>query len=270
MRRGVNGGILSMKKILLVGNSHVGAFKSGLLRLQHQSSLGHIKFDFLACRQPLDPRGGFNLIRLEKQSIITAPAEVIASAMQTSTIKMPVNIDVYDLVLILAGPCLLHPFLFYSEKPVAIPSLSNSLIRSILLCSKDIPVSTREINSPALVKMLRELTGNRIVYVGAPLPSVDSNLLAHFKQLDEKNMTKMKKNSLSISCILRSDLFAHQNIFIPDGELLNEYCFATNARFMRQGVRVDGVSTNPDMRHANEEYGCIVLSKILRSFGFMS
>ena len=82
-----------MKRILLVGNSHVGAFKSGLARLQEQSSLGHVKFDFLACRQPLDPRGGFNLFRLEEKSIITAPATVIATASKTSTIKMPANID---------------------------------------------------------------------------------------------------------------------------------------------------------------------------------
>ena len=258
-----------MKRILLVGNSHVGAFKSGLARLQEQSPLGDVEFDFLACRQTLDPKGGFNLIRLEENSTITAPATVIATALKTSTIKMPVNIDTYDLVLVVAGPCLLHPFLYYCEKPSIIPSISRSLIRSILLASKDIRVPIPGINSPVLVKALRELSSNRIVYVGAPLPSIDSSPLKHFARLNEASMRQMKKNALLISSVLRSDFFAGVNIFVPDDELLNEFHFATNSRFMREGVRVDGVSTNPDMRHANEEYGCVVLSKILRSFGFM-
>ena len=176
----------------------------------------------------------------------------------------------YDLVLIVAGPCLLHPFLFYSEKCLAIPPLGKSLIRSILKFSKDIPVPTPEVNSPLLVKMLRELESNRIVYVGAPLPSIDSSPLSRFSHLNEINLNQMKKNALLISTILSSEVLLGHNIFIPDDTLLNEYHFATNSRFMREGVRVDGVSTNPDMRHANEEYGCLVLSKILRLFGFIS
>ena len=212
-------------------------------------------------------KAGLIFYALKGNQLLMLP-KIISLALKTSSIKMPINIDNYDLLLIVAGPCLLHPFLYYGEMPFVIPALSKSLISSILISSKDIQAPT--LKCPSLVKNLRELSSDRIVYVGAPLPSVESNPLKHISKLNENNMNQIKKNALLISGLLRSGLLFNHNVFVPDDDLLNDYHFATSSRFMREGVRVDGVSTNPDMRHANEEYGSIMLCKILRSIGFMS
>ena len=147
-------------KILVVGNSHVGAFRSAFIESEEFFRSKNLEFDFLACQQYQDR---FTSLHLCHGSIISAPPHVIEIAQKTSTVTMPVDINDYDLILIVAGPCLLHPYLFCSPDCKSIPVLGNALIECILLNSENIPTSVPEVNCPVLVKQLRCLGKENIV-----------------------------------------------------------------------------------------------------------
>ena len=254
-----------IRRILIAGNSHVGSLKAGFSELAKHRDLNGLHVDFLSCRQPLDLTRGFNAFYLDINQRICATSDAMQMARLYSTVSAPVDIHQYNHVLIAAGPCLLHPYLYYDLSQLSIPLLSESVITSIASSLTNTASDNVEISFPLLALQLKQYCNDRLVYVGSPLPGISSPVMRFLSKLQVDSLSRLKQNTCSIRSSILQLSACKSNIFIPDHQLLEHHGIATKDIYMRDGVRVDGATSNPDMRHANADYGLAILEKIFMS-----
>lgn len=248
-----------MKKVLILGNSHVGALKHGVDQLADQDI--DYQFSFAALPAPLFPR-----FRLKNRKL-SVPFEHQAIFQSIYADGPFVDLDMYNNVVFVNGPSRLSGNLYLVNRKL--PFYSTSLIREIAIHGLMPPLfdSLRKTVEPA-----------RLIYLGAPLLSERATLPRHLASIPliETDADYAAINRLVATirncCSETVDDPSVPTFLLPPAELLNSIGMNTLDIFIRGGMRMDGNSRTSssndyrrDMSHGNASYGSRVVLALLQA-----
>jgi len=237
-----------MKKILVIGNSHVGAIKKGIESLPSTSNLS---FSYIAL-----PGQRFAGFRLFKRNIVF-PKQDQKFIRDTFGINEALSVDDFDLLLYVAGRSRLHFGLYSSDR--RIPALSYAVIEKIIKCSSD----------PFYESIQATIEPSRLVFLGGPLKSSNignggpRNLSIPMIETP-CDTTRLLKLSSAIRKICETTVADRHSpsLILPPPYLLTCNHFNTLEKYLSGGLRVNGTERgglgakgNADMSHANYLYG---------------
>lgn len=238
-----------MKKVLILGSSHVGALKMGLDAIDPPSEC---RIDF-ACL----PGKHFYRFYLENGKL-AYPDELAAKLAITQNPRIDLSLNSFDKIIYAHGPCRLSLGLYTASR--SIPLLSRSLVRDVAL----LPLP------PSLfVDLMSMLDPNRLVYLGSPLVA-ESASFQRFQHLvpmvdSESELLRARELSGQIReyCTLSLMDESRPAFLLPPEYLLTQSGFNTLDKYIRGGVRFDGtlrpvgvgVNFTGNMEHGNSDYG---------------
>lgn len=240
-----------VKRVLVFGNSHVGAIKAGADLLSQSGHLMPI-FEF-AYVQNIH----FDKVRLVESSLLL-PEDPRVPNFYQSAWKRKASIDLrdYNYILISHGLSRLDPRLFYTRHN-GISPFSQSLAKSI--------IHKGEVHS--LFPSLGQLEFCKSIFLGAPPPSIAMPKLAYIKKLSNHEKISIKTNSNLIRFICEESLLSSTGLgfWLPPEHLLSDLGNQTLLRYIRGGVEYSGNphSQSTDHVHANGEYGRELLTSLL-------
>jgi len=270
-----------MKKILLLGNSHIACIKNAITKIGITKFKNKIEIAGMW-------QGGFKYLYLNG-SFIEAPSftpkewnkkqinlkdfwrvgrifnqgEVDSSLISNNTI-LP-DLDEYDRIIIFASPSRLFSMLYYenSKKP-NINLFSELVISKIarnLYISKEISlINQNHLSTSPIILDIAKKFSSKVIFVGSPLP-IEGKF---------KNLEKLKKIINSDSSLLKKHLeniqrirFACRSTFdstykgikvvLPPPKLLTKCQIATLQKYSWN---------NKDIFHTNTHYGEFVLDQL--------
>lgn len=236
-----------MKKALLVGSSHVGAIKLGLEAV----ASADIDFTYIALAGLK-----FNKLRI-KSGKLFYPKKFGQFMEEAFGIARRPRLSDYDYVLFCHGACR-HALSLYSSNR-RIPILSNSIVKAI-------------IHSPGVDlfnQIYDSIDPSQIVYIGSPLlsESVFQQRYISAKPVLDSEHEISRANALA-ALIRRycEESALNKNTptyLLPPSRLLANAGFNTQDKYIRGGVRVNGIPRTEgrdgdfaiDMGHGTAEYG---------------
>ena len=273
-----------MKKILFLGNSHVGALKAGF-RLVTSEDEDNICTDFCKVNFAGFPGRLLDQFHL-KSNLVLAPKkrqyfENVAHDLELDGNKKRIQLDKFDLIAIVQGPSPFYPFLYFGDNESA-SILSSSLIESIctsLWTSDHNSRSSGKWNeldrftyiSPCIVDILKCQKLNT-VYIGTPVPSKDCLTNMHRNSL-HPNKFNLEKwgttfNLIRSICydINSRDSEFSSKVYLPCSEVIDKSHFYTSNHFFDSAKNAIGRDRRgaSDGWHANANYGSIVVSDFLK------
>lgn len=224
-----------MKKILLLGNSHLGALKLGWdkLNLDDKKVTRDCELEFLGAGNPkfvhwrLDANGDIIDHNKKKQSSVSKFCE-------------------YDSILLASMPCKLDLGQFCRTKSDALPLLSESCIKSIVF---NYSFSYMKNLVPSLLVDIIRTLPNKVVFLGAPCRPF-SKLRCDVSRSTGFDRIASIIRDLSVKSISNPDQIS---FVLPPVILLDEHGVSTRPEFMRS---VDDI-------HANADYGYLLLENLL-------
>lgn len=247
-----------MTKILVIGNSHVGAIKTGLDLLPPPDCLD---FDFIAL-----PGTNYKLLNVIDGQF-SVPERFEKFVCDTFSFQEPPSLGDYDFFLFCADRCRLSIDLYTDNREP--PVLSESVIDAIIHNVKGhLYQQIADCSRPA-----------QLVLIGAPLLSENAYQDKYLQRIpivrseqDIRNLEKLE--SLIRKCCDQSLQQAGTARFLlPPRHVLTQHGFCTDDQYIRGGIRVDGRKREKgksrdfetNMRHGNERYG-VEIAKILTAF----
>lgn len=261
-----------MKKILAIGNSHLGALKKGFeLVLKGSQALECIDFAQLW-------ETGFGYLELDGSKIV-APDFIPeknnprhlnlkeAWGVYPDKVKVP-DLSEYDLVLVVASPSKLFSLFYYGLLDPF--SLSTDIIRDIIF-SNTFDVDRFPLLSPLhlrvskVVKQICDLQKNKVVFIGAPLP-VEGFQLTIVERLRAKLEASRVNSARHLENIERIRFVADQSladpealfkVILPPRHLLCHFEISTKAAFRGR-----------DLWHCSGEYNATMVEHLDSLFAF--
>ena len=236
-----------MKKILVVGDSHAAAIKSGVDILQSKNLLNS-KIDFCAVGSMLD---GFSSLRIQNRQIIV-PEKLFEQRNKIVFFadKKEFALDEYDVIAIAcAGP---YP------NPLNIQNYhcTEKLIFSSVLIDAIIANLKRYKD---IVSDISNLAPSKIIILGAPPPSsLEPSSTAILKTYQYSELLLLYKQ-ISEAC-LRTFNANQPSFLLPPKHLLSDTFFQTKYEYMKK------IKLRPnlfDYRHGNDFYGTEIVKKLL-------
>ena len=236
-----------MKKILVLGTSHVGAIKVGI---DHHQSLSGPQFDYLA----LGSGPNFDSFYVADR-LIAFPESKAKQIENAYGFKAFVALDDYDAVLFVHGSCRLCLELYSSDR--RIPLLSRQVVREIAF----------RIDVPLYQSLAQVLDPSKLIFLGAPLIASSTRKSRYKPQLPvidtPEDMSRAQRLAALIRDVCRASIDdpLRPSILLPPPHLLERHQFNTLDVNMRGGLSIRGQSKNPDAqialdpRHGNALYG---------------
>ena len=243
-----------MKKVLILGSSHVGALKMGLDAIGAPSEYRI----FYACL----PGKHFYRFYLEGRRL-SYPDELAAKLAITQNPRIDLCLHDFDKIIYAHGPCRLSLGL-YTASP-SIPLLSRSLVRDVALLP----------SPPSLfVDLMSVLEPNRLAYLGSPLVSESASCQSfhNLVPIVDSDVELLRARHLSGQirdyCAQSLIDVSGPAFLLPPEHLLSMSGFNTLDQYIRGGVRFDGtfrrsgtdVDFAGDMEHGNFNYGLEIAS----------
>lgn len=291
-----------MKKVLFLGNSHVGAIRAGLDYFEDNSQLlpsGEFDFSFAGFKGSLLDQFYVNKsIELVPHDQTKNHSVFHTGAYNDSRQILPLN--VYDFIVIVQGPSPLLPILYIDPRNPA-PFISRALIK----CICESLLTTRSLTSPGSANNIYWKRRDRFthisestysilehkdlntIYLGSPVPCTTLSRQIHFCR-DKFNVSEWNYVHEEIRRVC--DLFNHSNthesvkILLPPVEIFDESRIFSHDKFFEKPFDKffdnspsklfatslpagPATSQNIDMWHANAKYGRLILDKFIRLFG---
>ena len=236
------------RKILLIGNSHIGSLKAGFDMLEKKTLNG---FDFSFCAVPRNNFYNHNL----QDNILDFDKSVRQFRHNLSD---QINLEQYDncVCVFNVSPLsrLMHKrYSFYSE------ALLRDYIKNFYWLKKE------KHDSHELILSVYNLNPQKFIFIGAPLicESKSNNKI----WLDEYYYY----NQVEIIRKLCQEYFNCLNgpkILLPPKHLLNNTGYLTNKIYLNGGLNADGKLKNDskNKNHMNASYGKEILIELLSKF----
>lgn len=247
-----------MKLVLVIGNSHAGAWKSGVSALQGDT--GDYEFHFAALA-----RNAFDTFRVSDGLISCAPSlkDVLA---RTYAHGDTIPLAKYDHVLYVEGLSRLDSRLYTHRR--VFPSYSEEVVRSV--------VNHGGHRAGLYTELLRELGDpRRMLFAGAPLPSEmarDPRLIPKFESPSEVDAAIQIAQKVRRICKESWSDPETARVLLPPPEILTDSGFNTRDQFIRGGLRFDGRARTKsasdyeiDNVHGNAEYGVQMVRTLLEA-----
>lgn len=249
-----------MKKVLLFGDSHLGAWKQGVELISEPGFASDFEIHYLGLPGP-----EFFQFRYSNGILSTASPEVmLPSGMQTC----PLDLAVYDKIIIVAGPnpCHFGRFHGWVNHKSFIQPLSRSAISAIIY-SLEFGFAADQANSKTatakqefLASMVRDL-GSKCILIGAPLSPEGSPTGRFLKALLPEVRAIVQSNYLTIQDLCAQSLrqSTTHGVLMPCRELLCDHGLMTLNSFM-----------DKDLGHANPMYGKLMAETLFYNSGVFS
>lgn len=251
-----------MKRVLMLGNSHLAALKQGAMELDDALASANISIDFFGT-----PRNSLSRYSIADSQLCCPPALCELSIKIHG--KSKIDLTGYDDVFVILGSStintsgshILDPALYLSKGN---SPASRSMIRAIYchvienLWFKNLLQSlSKFFTSPHQIKLL-----------GPPIPAISINSqAAHYGQNSHRKDCYQYLLELA-------ELPQANFIVIPQyAETLDPLTIHTYERYSRGSVRLDGelknVHPSNDKTHMNAEYGCSTINHYLLKPSFV-
>ena len=229
-----------MKKILVIGNSHVGAIKKGIESI---SSNKNFNFSYVAL-----PGERFSNLSLSGRNIIFPECE-LPFLREVFGISESLSLDDFDLFLYVAESSRLH-FGLYSRDG-RIPALSDKIIYNIVRYSF----------SPFFGSIQSAVKPAKLIFLGGPLrfPSYP-RYRKHKKSLIETpyDSARLLELTSAVRKICGDTIMdkSFPSLVLPPPHLLVSSQLSTREEYLVGGTKVNGKNRNQlDTSHANASYG---------------
>ena len=241
--------------ILILGNSQVGALKSGHDDIKEKLS-SMIKLSFLAIPEVhfchLSLNGDQLKIPLRLRDFISSNFDKIEKSLDLST---------YDYIIIAAGLSPLSPHLLYSNRLSSIRLYSRSVLQA--------SISTPPIWwSPILrtsqicfdiIDTLRE----KVIFVGNVLPGPEVPLIKLINAASDELQDIVQANSCSIrELVSKTSILGSSKIILPPKHALGINQISLKSEYFVNGVRFNG-ELSDNQWHANSSYGALMINTIV-------
>jgi hypothetical protein len=252
-----------MKKILFLGNSHIGALRKAD-QLHSLSSRFSCSSSFIG----IPGRGGFYRLSLDGEYLVTLKAykrfmDIDEHAYSDQSPNL-IRLSYFDRIVFVAGLCRLDSRLYYPPSSSHVPLLSKSVIESIVL-QDSVEDSRLQHELPPLFWRIMALGRPDVVFLGAPLVSADARI---FTDLACDSRDNVRKNSECIRTVCSQTLNDNGRplMLLPSPELLDDLGLCTKASYFVDSLNWAGDAKKAfkqerDMSHANATYGKMILEQ---------
>ena len=243
-------------KILVLGNSQVGALKVGFEN-DFSDLSPEIEFTFLGI-----PQQGFNHFRLEGKSFVIQKSFWSAIVSNCAPIRFPFDLSIFDRIVLVAGLSYLSPHLLYTQSISSVCRFSDSLLESSIIT----PPNTWDhiINTSSICASLMSVFRERVVFIGNALPGPREPLVKFLSNLPEDLQHIIRINSERIASLVEAKNLANSSsILLPPESVLCENKISLKADYYINGLRVNG-EINGDYWHPNARYGSIMIREFLK------
>lgn len=244
-------------RILVLGNSQVGALKAGFDDLKGDLS-GSLEFSFLAI-----PEQGLRRFNLSNHYLVIPSGLIHAISSNLKEVESVLDLSVYDSIVVVAGLSPLSPHLLYTNNLNSIRLLSSSVLRaSVSSPPRDWNPILR--TSQICFDIMKQFQ-DKAYYLGNVLPGPDVPLVKFINSAPEDIQCIVRCNSRLVR-----DLVGQCSPFAPSKTLLcPEHALDINqislkAEFFADGLRSDG-SIHGDQWHANRLYGALIINELIAS-----
>jgi hypothetical protein len=247
-----------MKKILVIGSSHIGAIKKGL---DLQLAPGSLHFDFIA----LPGKNYYSLEVLDGK--FHAPEKSVEFICNLFSFRDLPVLDHYDYFLFCAARSRLAFDLYSGSREP--PVLSEAIVDAVI----------RNVNDHLYRQVANCSRPSKLVFIGAPLLSDSAHQPGRLPRIplirterDDLNVSRLER--LIRKCCDKSLRDVEGPSFLlPPPHMLRRHGFCTSDAYIRGGIRVDGRAREKgndddyeaDMGHGNEDYG-VEIAKLLIGF----
>ena len=237
-----------MKKVLLLGNSHVGALKHAF-SLVKSPTPSLFEFDFVAFAS----RRLTTLSISESQLRIDDWDDHKTFIQSASAISSNIDLKYYDIIVFVGGetPIDISYYVDFKNPILSIPHFSSQVVEAV--------ISTKFMSKNSLLtKLGQELADHsRLVWVGKP--PVMSNLeLSHEDILNCQDLSAKIRDICSLSSCSGKTPF---KFLFPKVSVLNSHQFSLHESYCRGGLRFNGKARTPTdtdfglRNHGNSDYG---------------
>ena len=244
-------------KILILGNSQVGALKVGFEN-DFSGLAPEIEFTFLAI-----PQQGFDHFRLESKSLVIRKHFLSAIVSNRALIEFPFDLSIFDRIVLVAGLSCLSPHLLYTQSISSVRRFSDSLLESSIIT----PPNTWQhvINTSSICATLMSVFREKVVFIGNALPSPKQPLVKFLSDLPEDLQFAIRMNSERIFDLVETKNIANSSlILLPPEHILCENKISLKPECYANGLRVNG-EISGDYWHPNAQYGSIMIREVLKS-----
>ena len=237
-----------MKKVLLVGNSHVGAFKHAFSLVNSPNS-SLFEFDFVAFAS----RKLATLSISESQLCIDDWDESKTFIQTASGISSHINLKPYDTIVFVGGetPIDISNYINFNNCNMSIPHFSTQVVEAI--------ISAKFISKDSLLTQLgQHLSGHsHLVWVGKP-PVIPNLTLSRQDTLNCQDLsTKIRDTCSHLSYSGKTPF----KFLFPKISVLNSHQFSLHESYCKGGLRFNGKARTPNNAdyglkdHGNADYG---------------
>lgn len=254
-----------MKKVLFLGNSHVGAFKLACSNSDYGFNVGFVGV----------PDAGFDILKIH-ENLLTVPCELerfiynVSATLSSDSKSFNIQLDRFDFIVYLKGLSRLDPRLLYTadRKSILAPKFSKSLLKTIFLSGE--PSPTRKINgtSPSTIyfDLIRTFCKNTF-FLGAPLPS--SSIIESFSYNTIQNVKYNSSCIREIACESLCDS-SLPNVLVPPESVCHESSIYSKKEFFVESVNWNGcvkpgIMQQRDVSHVGDRYADILIREMLTS-----
>ncbi|MDA7436871.1 hypothetical protein N8654_04245 [Synechococcus sp. AH-601-B19] len=237
-----------MKKVLLLGNSHVGAFKHAFSLVNSPNS-SLFEFDFVAFAS----RKLTTLSISESQLCIDDWDQSKTFIQSASVIYSNINLKSYDIIVFVGGetPIDISHYVDFKTSIVSIPHFSTQVVEAV--------ISTKFMSKNSLLtKLGQDLADHsHLVWVGKP-PVISNLTLSCQDILNCQDLSEKIRDICSLwSCSSKTSF----KFLFPRASVLNSHQFSLHESYCRGGLRFNGKARTPNNTdygledHGNADYG---------------
>ena len=242
-----------MKKILVIGNSHVGSLKAGLGILD-KKYLENMSFHFAALK------GQIFLELYIKNNQLNIPEEHLKEFSGVfGNIHFPIDLDQYD-YCVLVGAGIRSPIETLIASNRKFTNYSKNLIENYI--HNFYLENTR---NKDLISKLTKLFGSKVIIIPSPLRVLP---LEDESKVDSTTESKFVAKQINLIRSICDNLSKEKNkvsILLPPEKLLENNQLNTKQDYIRGGLKWDATEHNRknDLRHMNADYGREIMLSLI-------
>lgn len=234
-----------MKKVLILGTSHVGALKMGFEKIK-SNYLENFSIRFAAV-----PTADFVKIFLKNNELcIPKDIQELYSGLYKN-LEFPIDIRNFDFIVLVSFK---SPLLLVNSQNYYSKSLLKKVINELLFFS--------EIKNQHLFLKLNEIIQSKLILIPHPVP-----IKKRIKnELFEKTYSNYKSNQISLIRLICDEFWEKEkkvSILLPPENLLEKNQLNTKEKYVRGGLSWDGFEKDGAISHMNEEYGREIMLSLL-------
>jgi hypothetical protein len=242
-------------KILIFGNSQIGAFKCGYDELEGGISKS-IEFTFFGVAEQ-----GLAQFSLKSDQLVFPSRLRSAIFSNLGEIETSIDLSIYDLIIVVAGLSPLSPRLLYTRNLNSLRLHSRSVLESSISAPpRDwVPI----LRTSQICFDIMKMYGKKVAYIGNPLSGPQEPLAKFINSAPDEFQDVVRSNSRCIRKLAtETSLFGSSKVLLPPESSLGINQISLKSCYYKDGLRLDG-SINGDYWHANSSYGALMLNQII-------